>query len=102
MTFQPGQSGNPAGKKPGTKNRKTLLLQELEKDGSSLANAIKSAAMSGDSAAMALWLSRLEPPARKHGEHVEFEFDQRQLLRRTSKRYLLPSLRVNCLSRLAA
>ena len=40
-----------------------------------MATAIKSAAMNGDSAAMALWLSRIEPPVRKHGEHVEFEFD---------------------------
>ena len=75
MTFQRGQSGNPAGRKPGTKNRKTLLLQELEKDGSALANAIKAAALTGDSSAMSLWLSRLEPPVRTRGEYVEFEFD---------------------------
>jgi hypothetical protein len=75
MTFQPGQSGNPAGKKIGTKNRKTLLLQELEEDGSALAAAIKVAALAGDASAMSLWLSRLEPPARTRGMHVEFEFD---------------------------
>jgi hypothetical protein len=27
--FQPGKSGNPAGRKPGSKNKRTLLLREL-------------------------------------------------------------------------
>ena len=75
MTFQPGQSGNPAGKKPGTKDRKTRLLQELEKDGSALAIAIKTAALAGDSSAMSLWLTRLEPALRSRSEMVEIELD---------------------------
>ena len=75
MPFVKGQSGNPSGRKKGSKNRKTILLQELEKDGSALAAAIKSAALTGDASAMSLWLSRLEPPARTQGEYVEFEFD---------------------------
>jgi hypothetical protein len=73
--FQPGQSGNPAGKKPGTKNRKTLLLQELEKDGSALAAAIKEAAFAGDAQAMSLWLTRLEPALRSRSETVEIQLD---------------------------
>lgn len=75
MPFVKGQSGNPAGKKPGTKNRKTLLLQELERDGSALAAAIKAKALEGDASCMSLWLSRLEPAARTRGETVEFAFD---------------------------
>lgn len=75
MPFVKGQSGNPAGKKPGTKNRKTLLLQELERDGSALATAIKAKALEGDMSAASLWLSRLEPAARTRGETVEFAFD---------------------------
>lgn len=75
MTFKKGQSGNPAGKRPGTKNRKTLLLQDLERDGSALAAAIKAKALEGDASCLALWLSRLEPVARTRGETVEFEFD---------------------------
>ena len=27
--FQPGQSGNPAGKKPGTRNRSTMLVEQM-------------------------------------------------------------------------
>lgn len=75
MPFVKGQSGNPAGRKPGSKNKKTLILQELEKDGSALAAAIKAKALTGDTSAQALWLARLEPPARTRGETVEFEFD---------------------------
>lgn len=74
MPFVKGQSGNPAGKKLGTKNRKTLLLQELERDGSALAAAIKAKALEGDASCMSLWLSRLEPAARTRGETVEFNF----------------------------
>lgn len=73
--FKPGQSGNPAGKKPGTKNRKTLIMEELERDGSALAAAIKAKALEGDASCLSLWLSRLEPVARQRGERVEFDFD---------------------------
>lgn len=73
--WKPGQSGNPAGKKKGTKNRKSLILEELEKDGSALALAIKAKALEGDPTCLSLWLSRLEPIARTRGETVELEFD---------------------------
>jgi len=73
--WKPGQSGNPAGKKKGTRNRKSLILEELEKDGSALALAIKAKALEGDPTCLSLWLSRLEPAARTRGETVEFTFD---------------------------
>ncbi|HEY6923687.1 MAG TPA: DUF5681 domain-containing protein, partial [Steroidobacteraceae bacterium] len=73
--WKPGQSGNPAGKRPGTKNRKTVLLEALEKDNGALAAAIKASALAGDVSAQVLWASRIEPPARARGQHVEFEFD---------------------------
>jgi hypothetical protein len=73
--FLKGESGNPAGLKPGTKHRKTLLREELEKDGSALAAAIKQKALEGDMQAAALWLTRLEPVARDRGETVQFNFD---------------------------
>jgi hypothetical protein len=75
MTWVKGQSGNPLGMKPGTKHRKTLLREEIEKDGSELAKAIKARALEGDMQAASLWLSRLEPVARDRGERVEFNFD---------------------------
>jgi hypothetical protein len=75
MPFEKGQSGNPSGRKRGSKNRKTLLMEELERDGSALAAAIKRKALEeGDASCMSLWLSRLEPAARTRGETVEFNF----------------------------
>lgn len=73
--FKPGQSGNPAGRPVGTKNRKTVLREELEKDGSALAAAIKAKALEGDMQAAALWLARLEPVLRPRGETVQFTLD---------------------------
>jgi hypothetical protein len=73
--FKPGQSGNPSGRPKGTRNRKSLLMEELERDGSALAAAIKARALEGDASCMSLWLTRLEPAARTRGETVEFAFD---------------------------
>lgn len=75
MPFIKGQSGNPSGRKKGSKNKKTLVLQELEEGGAALAASIKASALNGDSSAMSLWLSRLAPPVRSRGEHVQFDFD---------------------------
>jgi hypothetical protein len=75
-----GPSPNPSGRKKGSKNKKTLILQELEKDGSALALAIKAKALEGDPTCLSLWLSRLEPPARTRGETVEFAFDAKKPL----------------------
>lgn len=76
MAFVKGQSGNPAGRKAGSLNKKTLLRQELEKDGSALAAAIKTAALEGgDTTAMSLWLARLEPPLRPSAQRVQFDLD---------------------------
>lgn len=73
--YKPGQSGNPAGKPKGTKNRKTLLRAELEKDGSALAAALKAKALEGDPTCLGLWLARLEPVMRPRAEPVEFALD---------------------------
>ncbi len=73
--YKPGQSGNPAGKPKGTKNRKTLLREELEKDGSALAAALKAKALEGDPTCLGLWLARLEPVMRPRAEPVEFALD---------------------------
>ncbi|HEX5461424.1 MAG TPA: DUF5681 domain-containing protein [Steroidobacteraceae bacterium] len=75
MAFVKGQSGNPSGRPKGARNRKTIIMEELSRDGSALAAAIKAHALQGDAQLLALWLSRLEPPARKRVEHVQFEFD---------------------------
>jgi hypothetical protein len=50
-------------------------MEELERDGSELANLIKDCARAGDPTCQSLWLTRLEPIARARGETVEVAFD---------------------------
>ncbi|MDO4768982.1 MAG: DUF5681 domain-containing protein [Brachymonas sp.] len=86
--WQPGQSGNPAGRPKGSKNRKTLLAEELQKDGSDLARAIKEAALAGDTSAMNLWAQRLEPPLRARAAAVGFELDPEKPLHEQAQQVL--------------
>ena len=63
MAFKKGQSGNPAGKKPGTRNKTTVLLEALL-DGKAEALTKKAIEMAGkgDPAMMRLCIERLIPP----------------------------------------
>ena len=61
--FQPGVSGNPAGKKPGTKNRATLAMEALlDGEAEGLTRKAIELAMEGDTTALRLCLERLCPP----------------------------------------
>ena len=72
MQFQKGESGNPAGRPRGARNRTTILLQKLlEDDGEALARKAIDLAKGGDLAALRMCTDRLMP-ARKH-EPVAFE-----------------------------
>src|SRR5499426_326630 len=72
MQFQKGESGNPAGRPRGARNRTTILLQQLlEDDGEALARKAIDLAKGGDLAALRMCMDRLMP-ARKH-EPVAFE-----------------------------
>jgi uncharacterized protein DUF5681 len=72
MQFQKGQSGNPAGRPRGARNRMTVLMQELlEEDAEAIARKAIELAKGGDIAAMRMCLDRVLP-ARK-GEAVAFE-----------------------------
>lgn len=72
MQFQKGQSGNPAGRPRGARNRMTVLMQELlEEDAEAIARKAIELAKDGDIAAMRMCLDRLAP-ARK-GESIAFE-----------------------------
>ena len=63
--FKPGQSGNPAGKKPGTRNRATWALEELlEGQGEALTQKAIELALAGDVVALRICLDRIYP-ARK-------------------------------------
>jgi hypothetical protein len=72
MQFQKGESGNPAGRPRGARNRTTMLLQNLlEDDGEALARKAIDLAKGGDLVALRMCMDRLMP-ARKH-EPVAFE-----------------------------
>jgi hypothetical protein len=63
--FVPGQSGNPAGRTPGSRNHATVLAEQLF-DGASgaLANKAVQMALAGDAAALRLVLGRIIAPRR--------------------------------------
>ena len=71
MKFQPGHSGNPAGRPPGARNKKTLALEAAyEAKAEEAVNDIMERAKSGDPAAMRLCMERAVPT----GRHRRFAF----------------------------
>ena len=69
--FAPGQSGNPAGKAKGTRNRTTLAMEAiLDGEAAALTRKAIEMAQGGDTIALRLCLDRLMP-ARKD-RHVTF------------------------------
>jgi hypothetical protein len=63
--FKPGQSGNPAGKRPGTRNRATRALEELlDGEAEALTRKAIELALAGDMTALRLCLDRILPARR--------------------------------------
>lgn len=73
--FKPGQSGNPAGRPKGARDRKNVVAAEFAKEGSAIARVVIEKAKEGDMGAAALVLQRLSPPLRPQAEKVTFDFD---------------------------
>jgi Family of unknown function (DUF5681) len=72
MPFQKGESGNPAGRPRGSRNRATLLMEGLlADDAEAIGRKAIEMAKQGDMAAIRLCMDRLAP-ARK-GQPVAFE-----------------------------
>ncbi len=71
--FAKGQSGNPAGKPKGTRNRTTLAIEELlDGEGEAIARKAVELAKKGDTVALQLVLERVAPVRR--GRPVCFSF----------------------------
>ena len=65
MRFQPGQSGNPAGRPPGSLNKKTLALEAVMAErAEAVVDSIMDRAKDGQTAAMRLCMERLVPTGR--------------------------------------
>ncbi|MGO9427565.1 DUF5681 domain-containing protein [Rhodoblastus sp.] len=61
--FQPGQSGNPAGKPKGARNRSTIAAEALlDGEAKALTRKAIELALGGDTAALRLCMERLLPP----------------------------------------
>ena len=70
-TFKPGESGNPAGRPKGSRNRATLALEAILEGGAeALTQKAVELALEGDTVALRLCLDRIAP-ARKD-RHVPF------------------------------
>lgn len=75
MAFKPGESGNPAGRPKGARDKKNAVAAEFAKEGSAVARVVLDAAKGGDMQAAALVLQRLSPPLRPTASTVQFELD---------------------------
>jgi hypothetical protein len=72
MKFKKGQSGNPEGRPPGSRNKATLLIEQLLDNGAKdITEKAIELAKAGDSTALRLCLDRIVP-ARKD-RHIAFK-----------------------------
>lgn len=70
--WKPGQSGNPDGRKPGSRNKATLLaMAMMEGDVEKITRKVVDAAIEGDMTAARLVLERLVPPARERPVSID-------------------------------
>ena len=77
MPFQPGQSGNPAGRPRGSRNKATIIAEQLFDDSAGeLTRAAIARALDGDPAMLRACLDRVVPPLR----HRPLDFDLPQLI----------------------
>jgi hypothetical protein len=75
MPFLPGQSGNPSGRRPGTKTRKQLIVEQIfEADASAVGKKAVELALGGDMLAIKCILDRVAPAPR--GRKVQFHLPQ--------------------------
>jgi len=66
LPFKKGRSGNPAGRRPGSRNRATVIAEELlDCEVRALTRKVLEMALNGDGAAMKLCLDRIIGPRRE-------------------------------------
>ena len=69
--FEPGQSGNPNGRPPGSRNKITVAIEQLlEEDAETIVRKAIEMAKGGDTSLIRLCLNRLSPP--RKDRHIPF------------------------------
>src|SRR5262245_23750546 len=72
MPFQPGQSGNPAGRPLGARNKATVLMEQLvERDGEALIHPFVEQGKMGNTRALAQLMGMILP--KRKGAHIELD-----------------------------
>jgi len=70
MTFEKGQSGNPSGRPPGIRDRRTAMRALLEPHAPDLITKAVEMAKNGDAAALRICIDRLIPPAKAKDDPI--------------------------------
>ena len=78
--FVPGASGNPNGRPAGLIDRRHRVAKAFDAEFDAIGAALVARAKGGDVGAMALYLSRVEPPLRPRGDRTPFALDTTQPL----------------------
>jgi hypothetical protein len=72
MQFQPGQSGNPAGRPPGSRNKKTLAVEAaFDERAEEILNDVIGRAKEGEKTAMRLCMERILAPKRERAITID-------------------------------
>ncbi|MEQ1685762.1 MAG: hypothetical protein ABL916_19115 [Burkholderiaceae bacterium] len=78
--FVAGHTGNPAGRPVGIVDRRNRVAKAFDAEFDAIGAALVERAKGGDVGAIALYLSRVEPPLRPKGERTPFVLDTTQPL----------------------
>lgn len=84
--YKPGQSGNPAGKPKGAKNKATLAVMNLlEGETEALTRKAVELALGGDTTALKLCLERIAPATKPSAQCVTIELPEKANLTDTAR-----------------
>ena len=73
MAFQKGQSGNPAGKPKGAKDKRTALRELLQPHAAQLVQKAVKLALDGDTTALRICIDRIIPAAKAKDSPISLE-----------------------------